>query len=206
MTINRRIAILLSGRGSNFVAISDAIKRGDLRAEMACVISDKKEAAGLARAREEGYEALFIDPKGLAREAYDRVILAELKQRDVALVALAGFMRLLSPVFVQEYRHRILNIHPALLPAFPGLDAQRQALTYGVKYSGCTVHLVDEGVDTGPIVMQAAVPVMDNDTAESLAARILVEEHKTYWQAIGLILENRIRIEGRRVLLLKADG
>lgn len=198
---NRNIGILLSGRGSNFLAISHSVKRGELDAEIACVIGDKKEAPGLLKATEEGYESLFIDPSGLTREEYDRRVVAELRRRDVVLVCLAGFMRLLSPYFVREYHNKILNIHPALLPAFPGLEAQRRALEYGVKVSGCTVHLVDEGVDSGPIVLQAVVPVFDDDTVALLSDRILKEEHRIYSQAIRLVLEERIRLVGRRVLI-----
>ncbi len=199
--MKKKIAILLSGRGSNFLAISSAVERGELDAEIACVISDRADAPGLAKAREIGYDAIFIDPKGKGREEFDRLVVEELKKRGVDLVCLAGFMRILTPYFVSQYRGRILNIHPALLPAFPGLEAQRQAWEHGVKYSGCTVHFVDEGVDTGPILLQAVVPVYDHDTPETLAARILEEEHKLYPRAIALVLEDRVEISGRRVLL-----
>lgn len=204
--MKKKIAILLSGRGSNFLAISGAIERGELDAEIACVISDRADAPGLAKAREIGYDAIFIEPKGKSREEFDRLVVEELKKRNVELVCLAGFMRILSPYFVSEYRGRILNIHPALLPAFPGLEAQRQAWEHGVKYSGCTVHFVDEGVDTGPILLQAVVPVYDHDTPETLAARILEEEHKLYPRAIALVLEDRLEIVGRRVLLKKGQA
>ena len=199
-----RIGILLSGRGSNFLAISDSIQRGDLAAEIGCVISDKETAPGLAHARAAGYEALFISPKGLARETYDRQLVHELKSRRIELVCLAGFMRIITPYFIDEFRHRILNIHPSLLPAFPGLDAQRQALEYGVKVTGCTVHFVDEGVDTGPILAQAAVPVLPDDTVATLSARILQQEHRLYTEAIRLALSGRCRVEGRCVRLVEA--
>jgi len=196
----KKLGILLSGRGSNFEAIARNVQAGKIPAEIAVVISNKQEAAGLARAREMALETRFIPSKGKAREAFDREVVAVLKQFQVELVCLAGFMRILSPYFVSEFRHRILNIHPALLPAFPGEDAQRQALEYGVKFTGCTVHIVDEGTDTGPIVRQAVVPVEDDDTVETLAARILREEHRIYSEAICLLLEGDLRFEGRRVL------
>jgi len=197
----KNLAILLSGRGSNFEAIARNVQAGKLPARIAVVISNRAQAPGLARARELGLEARFIPSQGKEREAYDREVVAVLREFAVDVVCLAGFMRVLSPYFVREFRHRILNIHPALLPAFPGTDAQKQALEYGVKLAGCTVHLVDEGVDTGPIVCQAVVPVHDDDTAESLSARILAEEHRTYSEAIRLLVEDRIRVEGRRVLI-----
>ena len=195
----KRIGILLSGRGSNFEAIADSVASGRLKAEIAAVISNRPEARGLEIARERGLPALCIPSKGVPREEYDRQVVAELKSRDVELVCLAGFMRLLSAEFCRAFPMRILNIHPSLLPAFPGLDAQRQALDHGVKISGCTVHFVDQQLDAGPIVLQAAVPVLDDDTAESLSARILIEEHRIYSQAIGIVLAARWRIEGRRV-------
>jgi len=196
----KRLGILLSGRGSNFEAIARNVQAGKIPAEIAVVVSNKQEAIGLARAREMGLEARFIPSKGIEREAFDREVVAVLKEFQVDLVCLAGFMRILSPYFVREFPRRILNIHPALLPSFPGEDAQRQALEYGVKFSGCTVHLVEEGVDTGPIVCQAVVAVQDHDTAETLAARILPEEHRIYSEAICLLLEDKVRFEGRRVL------
>ena len=196
----KKLGILLSGRGSNFEAIARNVQAGKIPAEIAVVISNKEEALGLARAREMGLAARFIPSKGKEREAFDREVVAVLKEFQVDLVCLAGFMRILSPYFVREFPRRILNNHPALLPSFPGEDAQRQALEYGVKFTGCTVHLVDEGVDTGPIVCQAVVPVQDNDTAEMLAARILKEEHRIYSEAICLLLEDKLRFEGRRVL------
>ncbi len=186
---NRRLAILLSGRGSNFIAIHEAIERGDLRAAICCVISNVEEAAGLARARELGLQTLCLPSRGVDRSEYDRRLLTALAPFAPRLICLAGFMRVLSPVFVSAYRGRILNIHPALLPSFPGMHAQRQALDYGVRITGCTVHLVDEGVDTGRILMQRAVAVEDGDTEESLSARILQQEHDVYWRAIATRLD-----------------
>lgn len=186
---NRRLAVLLSGRGSNFVALHDAIVRGDLRAEICCVISNVPEARGLAIARARGLEAICIPSKGVERVEYDRRLLAALQPYDPALILLAGFMRILSPEFLKVYGGRVLNIHPALLPSFPGLHAQRQALAHGVKVSGCTVHFVDEGVDTGPIIAQRAVPVLEGDTEETLAARILEQEHDLYWRAVAQVLD-----------------
>jgi phosphoribosylglycinamide formyltransferase-1 len=183
------------------VALLDAIGEGRLDAEAAVVISNIETAAGLERARERKVETLVIARKGRTREAHDEEIMRELKQRDVALVCLAGYMRLVSPAFVRAFEHRLLNIHPSLLPAFPGLDAQRQALEHGVKITGCTVHIVDEELDHGPIVMQRAVEVKDDDTVESLSARILVEEHKLYAQAVARALNKRFRVEGRRAFL-----
>ena len=188
MEENRKLAILLSGRGSNFLAIYEAIVRGDLRAEIGCVISNVAEAAGLRRARELELASLCLPSQGVERAEYDRRLLETLRGFNPALVCLAGFMRVLSPEFVRAYRGRILNIHPALLPSFPGLHAQRQALERGVRVTGCTVHLVDEGVDTGPILMQRAVPVLEGDTEETLSARILEQEHDLYWRAIALVL------------------
>jgi len=197
----KRIGILLSGRGSNFVAIADSIAAGRLDAEIAVVISNRPEAPGLEIARGRGLNAVCIPSKGMEREAYDRLVVAELRKNGVDLVCLAGFMRLLSAYFIREFPMRILNIHPSLLPAFPGLEAQHQAVEYGVKISGCTVHFVDEDLDHGPIIIQAAVPVMDGDTGETLAARILKEEHRIYTEAIRTVLSGKYRIEGRRVIL-----
>lgn len=199
----KNLGILLSGRGSNFEAIARNVEAGRIPAKIAVVISNRQEAPGLDRAREMGLDTRWIPSQGKAREAYDREVVAVLKDFEVDVVCLAGFMRVLSPYFVREFPRRILNIHPALLPAFPGLEAQKQALEYGVKFSGCTVHIVDEAVDTGPIVRQAAVPVLDDDTVETLSARILEEEHRIYSEAICLLIEDRIRMEGRRVLLKK---
>ena len=193
-----RIGILISGRGSNMVALLDAISEGRLDAEAAVVISNIESATGLARARERGVEALFISHKGRTREEHDRAVIAELRRREVSLVCLAGYMRLISPVFIREFKNRILNIHPSLLPAFPGLDAQSQALKHGVKISGCTVHIVDEELDHGAIVMQRAVEVRDDDTVETLSARILEQEHLLYPQAVARVLSEGFRIEGRK--------
>ncbi len=197
----KNLGILLSGRGSNFEAIARNVQAGKIPARIAVVISNRVEAPGLARAREMGFDARLIPSKGKEREAYDREVVAALKECQVDIACLAGFMRVLSPYFVREFPNRILNIHPALLPAFPGKDAQKQALEYGVKFTGSTVHLVDEGVDMGPIVCQAVVPVLDDDTVETLSARILKEEHRIYTEAIRLLVEDRIRVEGRRVIL-----
>jgi phosphoribosylglycinamide formyltransferase-1 len=186
---NRQIAILLSGRGSNFIAIYEAIQRGDLDASICCVISNVPDAAGLGKAREFGLSALCIPSKGIEREEYDRRLVETLHSYDPALICLAGFMRILSPVMIQAFPSRILNIHPALLPSFPGLHAQKQALDYGVKISGCTVHLADEGVDTGPIILQRVVEVLENDDEETLSARILEQEHQAYWRAIARVLD-----------------
>jgi phosphoribosylglycinamide formyltransferase-1 len=195
-----RLGILISGRGSNFLAIADAIAEGRLQAEIAVVISNRAEAPGLDLARERGLDALALPSKGLDREVYDRQVIEELRRHRVDLVCLAGYMRVLSGHFIREFPRRILNIHPSLLPAFPGLDAQHQALEHGVKFSGCTVHFVEEGLDSGPIVRQAVVPVLDDDTSELLSARILIEEHRIYAEAIALVLSGRYRMEGRRVL------
>jgi len=186
---NRKIAILLSGRGSNFLAIHEAIRRGDLKAEICCVIGNVPEAAGLQSAREFGLDALCIPSSGVERAQYDGKLLEGLRPYSPALVCLAGFMRILSEVFLGEYAGKVINIHPALLPAFPGLHAQRQALEYGVKITGCTVHYVDRGVDTGPVIMQRPVEIQEGDTEESLSARILEQEHDLYWRAINRILE-----------------
>lgn len=196
----KRLGILLSGRGSNFEAIAENVRCGKLDAEIAVVISNREEARGLAIARERGLEALALRSKGMPREEYDRQVVTQLQRHGVELVCLAGFMRLLTPEFCRAFPERTLNIHPSLLPAFPGLDAQRQALEHGVKISGCTVHFVDEQLDAGPIILQAAVPVLDDDTEEALAARILKEEHRVYSEAIRIILSGRWRIAGRRVV------
>jgi phosphoribosylglycinamide formyltransferase-1 len=196
----RRLGILLSGRGSNFRAIADSIRNGKLDAEIAVVISNREDAAGIATGRELGLHTRVLASRGLDREIYDRALVEELRGNRVELVCLAGYMRILSGYFLREFPMRILNIHPSLLPAFPGLDAQHQALHHGVKFSGCTVHFVDEGLDSGPIVQQAVVPVLDDDTAETLAARILKEEHRIYSEAIALVLSGDYRIEGRRVV------
>jgi phosphoribosylglycinamide formyltransferase-1 len=196
----KRLGILLSGRGSNFEAIADNIAAGNLDAEIAVVIANRPEARGLEVARQRGLPTVCLPSKGLDREVYDRQLVEELKRSQVELVCLAGFMRLLSAHFVREFPQRILNIHPSLLPAFPGLDAQYQALQHGVKITGCTVHFVDECLDAGPILIQAAVPVLDEDTVESLSARILKEEHRIYSEAIRIVLSGAYRVENRRVL------
>jgi len=198
--MNNRLGILISGRGSNFIAIADSIAAGHLDAEIAVVISNRESAAGLEVARARGLNAVCIPSKGMDRSAYDGLLLEELRKNDVHVVCLAGFLRLLSAQFVSAFAERILNIHPSLLPAFPGLDAQHQALAYGAKVTGCTVHFVDEHLDNGPIVMQSTVPVLDDDTDESLSARILTEEHRIYTEAIRLILSGKYRIAGRRVI------
>ena len=197
--MNRRLGVLISGRGSNLQAIIDAIADGRLDATIAVVISNKKDAQGLARAQKAGLETLYLNHKDYdSREAFDTAMVTELEKRDVGLVCLAGFMRLLSPAFVNAFPNAILNIHPSLLPAFVGLDAQTQAWEYGVKVSGATVHIVTPELDNGPIVHQAVVPARDDDTAESLAARILVEEHRIYPEAIGIILDGGWHVDGRR--------
>ena len=195
-----RLGILLSGRGSNLEAIADSIEAGRLEAEIAVVISNSPRAKGLERARRRGLRAVCIPSKAMEREAYDRLVVAELRDARVDLVCLAGFMRLLSAYFVTEFRQRILNIHPSLLPSFPGLEAQAQALEHGVKYTGCTVHFVDERLDAGPVLVQKAVPVLDSDNEGTLAARVLEQEHVAYTEAIRLVLSGDYRLEGRRVL------
>ncbi len=197
----KRLGILISGRGSNFEAIAANIAAGKLPAEIALVVSNRPEARGLETARSLGLPAVCVPSKGLDREVYDRMVLAELRRHKVEIVCLAGFMRLLSANFIREYPNRILNIHPSLLPAFPGLDAQRQALEHGVKITGCTVHFVDEHLDAGPIILQAAVPVLDSDTVESLSARILREEHRIYSEALAIVIGGNYAIDARRVLL-----
>jgi len=198
--VKKRIGILLSGRGSNFMAIADNVVAGKIDAETAVVISNRAAAAGIEEAQRRGLDARVIPSKGLEREQYDRQIVAVLKEKQVDLVCLTGFMRLISPYFISQFPEQILNIHPSLLPSFPGLEAQRQALDHGVKITGCTVHFVDENLDGGPIIMQAAVPVEDTDNYETLSARILKEEHRIYSEAVKIILSGRWRIENRRVL------
>jgi phosphoribosylglycinamide formyltransferase-1 len=196
----RRLGILISGRGSNFLAIADSIAHGRLEAEIAVVISNRPDAPGLDLARARGLQAIELPSRGQDREIYDRQVIATLREAQVDLVCLAGYLRILSGHFIQEFPQRILNIHPSLLPAFPGLDSQHQALAHGVKFSGCTVHFVDEGLDSGPIIQQAVVPILDEDTPATLSARILKEEHRIYSEAIALILSGNYRIEGRRVI------
>jgi phosphoribosylglycinamide formyltransferase-1 len=197
----KRLGILISGRGSNFEAIANSVAAGQIKAEIAVVIANRPEARGLETARQCGLNAISIPSKGLDREVYDRMLLEELQKQQVDLVLLAGFMRLLSASFIRQFPNRILNIHPSLLPAFPGLDAQHQALEHGVKITGCTVHFVDEYLDAGPIIVQAAVPVLDYDTVESLSVRILKEEHRIYPEAIRIVLGGNYAIEERRVIL-----
>lgn len=201
-----RLGVLASGRGSNLQAIINASEAGKIDALVAIVISDVAAARALERAGQHGIEAAFIDPSlHHTPEEFDAAVIDLLRKHEVGLVCLAGFMRLLSPHFILEYRNRVMNIHPAVLPAFPGLHAQRQALRYGAKVSGCTVHFVDEGVDTGPIIIQAVVPVLDEDTEESLSTRILTYEHQVYPQAIQLFAEGRLEIRGRRVFCHGTD-
>lgn len=217
MSISRtnplRVAVLASGRGSNLQAIIDAIEAGRVQARIVAVISNKKDAAALERARKHGLPDMFVDPKPFAgrpdsREAYDRALLDILQQHEVELVLLAGYMKIVTAFLVNAYANRMMNIHPSLLPSFPGLDVQKKAIDWGCKLAGCTVHFVTEGVDEGPIIIQAAVPILDNDTPETLAARILVQEHKIYPRAVQLFAEGRLRVEGRRVLVdaAKPDG
>ena len=195
-----RLGVLLSGRGSNLMAIADAIAEGRLNAEIAVVISNRADAGGIVLARERGLPAMCLPSRGTDREEYDRELIRELCDARVDLVCLAGYMRILSGKFIRTFAGRILNIHPSLLPAFAGLDAQHQALEHGVKFSGCTVHFVDEGLDSGPILKQAVVRVLDEDTSDTLAAKILNEEHRIYPEAIALVLSGQYRIEGRRVI------
>jgi phosphoribosylglycinamide formyltransferase 1 len=197
----KRIGVLVSGRGSNLQALIDAARRGELGAEVGVVVSNVETALALERARQAGIPAVFRDHHGKTREAFDTEVVEILREHHVELVCLAGFMRLLSAVFLRAFPSRVLNIHPALLPAFPGLEAQRQAWEHGVKVTGATVHLVDEGLDSGPIVAQEAVKVLSSDTPETLAARILEVEHCLYPRAVRLMLEGRCRVEGRRVVV-----
>jgi phosphoribosylglycinamide formyltransferase-1 len=200
-----RLGILISGRGSNFEAIADSIARRKLDAEIAIVISNRANAAGLEIARQRGIPLRVIASAGMEREAYDKLLIEELRTHEVDLVCLAGFMRLLSTSLIRAFPNRVLNIHPSLLPSFAGLDAQRQALEYGVRITGCTVHFVDEYLDSGPIIIQSAVPVLENDTVESLSARILSQEHLIYARAIGYIVDGRVTVEGRRVLIREEE-
>ncbi len=217
MSISRttplRVAVLASGRGSNLQALIDAIEAGQVQARIVAVISNKKEAVALERARKHGVKDLFVDPKPFAgrpdsREAYDRSLLEVLQQHEVELVLLAGYMKIVTTVLVNAYANRMMNIHPSLLPAFPGLEVQKKAIDWGCKLAGCTVHFVTEGVDEGPIIIQAAVPILDTDTPETLAFRILVQEHKVYPRAVQLFAEGRLRVNGRRVFIdgVKSDG
>ena len=204
-----RVAVLASGRGSNLQAIIDAIEAGQVQAQIVAVISNKKDAVALDRARKHGLQELFVDPKPFAgqpdsREAYDRVLLEVLQQQNVELVLLAGYMKIVTAVLVNAFANRMMNIHPSLLPSFPGLEVQKKAIDWGCKLAGCTVHFVTEGVDEGPIIVQAAVPVLDSDTSEALAARILEQEHKIYPQAVQLFAEGRLKVNGRQVQIAGA--
>ncbi len=204
-----RLGVLLSGRGSNLQAIIDAIEGGTLSAEIAVVVSNKQDAAGLERARNHGVPCVWLDPKPFAgrpdsREAYDRTVLDVLRKYEVDLVLLAGYMKIVTTVLINAYENRMMNIHPSLLPSFPGLDVQKKAIEHGCKIAGCTVHFVTEGVDEGPIIVQAAVPIVEGDTADALAVRILEQEHRIYPHAIQLYAEGRLRVEGRRVLVAEA--
>ncbi|MFO0774207.1 MAG: phosphoribosylglycinamide formyltransferase [Nitrospiraceae bacterium] len=201
-----RVGVLASGRGSNLQAIIDAVEAGRLQVELVLVASNKRDAQALERARRHRIADLFVDPKPFtgqpdAREAYDRALLAVLQQHKVELVLLAGYMKIVTPVLIEAYENRMMNIHPSLLPSFPGLDVQKKALEHGVKLAGTTVHFVTPGVDEGPIIIQAAVPVLEGDTVETLSARILVEEHRIYPRAVQLYAEGRLRVEGRRVVV-----
>jgi len=200
--MKKRIGVLLSGRGSNFEALADSVSAGRIpNAEIALVLSNREDAPGIDRARNRGLATRVIPSKGLEREAYDRQVVAVLREAKVDLVCLAGYMRLLSPYFVAAFPQRILNIHPSLLPSFPGLESQKQALEYGAKFAGCTVHFVDENLDAGPIILQAIVPVEDNDNEGTLSERILKEEHRIYSEAVKIVLQEKYKIEGRRVVL-----
>lgn len=201
--MKRRIGVLLSGRGSNFEALADSVASARIpNAELALVLSNREAAVGIEKAKSRGLATRVISSKGLEREAYDRMVVAALQEAKVDLICLAGYMRLLSPYFVAAFPQRILNIHPSLLPSFPGLEAQKQALDYGVKFAGCTVHFVDENLDAGPIILQSVVPVEDGDSEETLSARILREEHKIYSEAVKIILDGKYKILGRRVVLV----
>ncbi len=197
----KNLGILLSGRGSNFLAIAENIRRGSIPARISIVISNREDAPGLQRARELGLNAACIPSKGKAREQHDAEVIAALQQAEADVICLAGYMRLLSPTFVRAFPHRILNIHPSLLPAFPGLDAQKQAFDYGVKVSGCSVHFVDEFLDHGAIIVQKVVPVLPTDDDHALASRILEQEHVAYSEAISIVLAGNYEVQGRRVIL-----
>ncbi len=199
--MKKRIGVLLSGRGSNFEALADSVAADRIpNAEIALILSNREGAPGTARAQARGLATRVIPSKGLERETYDRQVVAALQEARVDLVCLAGYMRLLSPYFVAAFPERILNIHPSLLPSFPGLESQKQALDYGVKFAGCTVHFVDENLDAGPIILQAVVRVEDHDTEETLSSRILKEEHRIYSEAVKIVLEGNYKITGRRVI------
>ncbi len=197
----KNVAVLLSGRGSNFLALSDAVEAGEISARLALVVSNRREAPGLEHARDRGYETVYLPSKGTDRESYGRLLLAELRKAAIDIVCLAGFMRVLGPELIGKFPNRILNIHPSLLPSFPGLDAQKQALEWGAKVTGCTVHFVDEQIDHGLIIIQHPVPILNGDTEETLSARILVYEHEIYPKALKWLCEDLCRIENRRVLV-----
>lgn len=200
------LAIMASGRGSNFATINEAIRRGDLDAEIKILISDKPDAPALVKAKDFNITAKYINPKDYPdRDAYEEALVKTLKSLDIDLLVLAGYMRLVGSKLLSSFKNRVINIHPALLPAFPGLHAQRQALEYGVRYTGCTVHIVDEGMDSGPIIKQVVVPIYQDDTEESLTKRILQEEHQIYWRAIQLLAQGRVYLMGRRVIILEKE-
>ncbi len=198
----KNVAILLSGRGSNFVALAEAIERGEIPARIVAVISDLEQAPGLEHARDKGYPSWFVSSRDRSQEGFDRDVVSRLDKAGTEIVCLAGFMRLLSPYFVRKFPTRVLNIHPSLLPSFPGLHAQRQAVSWGARVSGCTVHFVDEELDHGPIILQRAVPVMDDDDENALSARILQIEHQVYPEALRLVCQDRVKVEGRRTILV----
>ncbi|MEE8583754.1 MAG: phosphoribosylglycinamide formyltransferase [Acidobacteriota bacterium] len=202
----KKVAILLSGRGSNFVALSEAIEKGEIPARIVLVFSNRPDAQGLEKARQKECPTACIPPEGRGRESYDRLVVEALQKAGAEVICLAGYMRILSPVLVRAFPERILNIHPSLLPSFTGLHAQRQALQWGARVSGCTVHLVDEELDHGPIILQHPVPVLDGDTEESLSERILVHEHEIYPQALRIVCQGRYRIEGRRVIVEQKES
>ena len=201
------LAVLTSGRGSNFDALCQAVERGQLDADIKLLLSDRRDAPALEKAARRGIESVYLSPADFtSRDNYEACLLQKLREHGVEIIALAGYMRLVGKVLLQEYKGKIINIHPALLPSFPGLNAQSQALNYGVRFSGCTVHIVDEGMDTGPILMQAVVPVYQDDDEDSLAARILVEEHQIYWRSLQLLAEGRVFLDGRRVIIADKQG
>lgn len=201
-----RLAVLASGRGSNFLAIQKAIDEGKLDAEICILLSDKEDAPALDKAKQLGIPAVSVLPRSFYnKEAYEKEVVHQLASYDIDIVVLAGYMRLLSHVLLEAYKMRVVNIHPALLPSFTGLHAQRQALEYGVKYSGCTVHFIDEGMDTGPIILQAVVPVLDEDTEDTLTDRILAEEHRIYKEALQLIASGCMKVDGRRVMIVNDE-
>ncbi len=201
------LAVLASGRGSNFDALCQAVERGQLDADIKLLLSDRRDAPALEKAARRGIESVYLSPADFtSRDNYEACLLQKLREHGVEIIALAGYMRLVGKVLLQEYKGKIINIHPALLPSFPGLNAQSQALNYGVRFSGCTVHIVDDGMDTGPILMQAVVPVYQDDDEDSLAARILVEEHQIYWRSLQLLAEGRVFLDGRRVIIADKQG